>query len=195
MSEDLDLGAVRRKLDRKLTAYRNARTIAKANADAAKAYRSEARHHLEAQEVLTGLAGEVQRQVHARISALVTRCLTTVLDDPVEFRIVFETRAGRTTARLAFYEDGEEVDPLLGAGGGVVDLAAFALRLACLLVGRPPARRLLVLDEPFKFVSDRGDYRTRVRDLLDALSRELDFQFILVTHDPAFELGRVVDLG
>lgn len=195
MSNDLDLAAIRRKLDRKLTAYRTARTIAKANADAAKTHRKTAQDHLRAQEVLTGLAQEVQRQVHDRISALVTRCLTSVLDDPIEFQVVFDTRAGKTTARLAFFEDGEEVDPLLGAGGGVVDLAAFALRLACLLVGRPPARRLLVLDEPFKFVSDRGDYRTRVRDLLDALSRELDFQFILVTHDPAFELGKVIDLG
>ena len=60
---------------------------------------------------------------------------------------------------------------------------------------RPPRRRLIVLDEPFKFVSDRGDYRARARDLLDALSTELGFQFVIVTHDPTFEIGKVIDLG
>jgi hypothetical protein len=193
MSSDLEV--VRRKLDRKLTAYRNAKVIARANAEAAKVHAQTASSYLRAQEVLTGLAEGVQRQVHDRISAFVTRCLSAVIDDPIEFKVVFETRAGKTTARLAFYEGGEEIDPLLGAGGGAVDVAAFALRLACLLVARPPRRRLLVLDEPFKFVSDRGDYRDRVRDLLAALATELNFQFILVTHDRTFEIGKIIDLG
>lgn len=191
----VDLERVRGLLARKLSAYGNAKVIATSSVAAAAACKSDASHLSHAQQVLAELAEGVQRQVHDRISALVTRCLKSVLDEDLEFQVLFERRAGKTTARLAFFDNGEEIDPLLGTAGGALDLAAFALRLACLLVGRPPRRRLIVLDEPFKFVSDRGDYRARARDLLDALSTELGFQFVIVTHDPTFEIGKVIDLG
>lgn len=190
-----DLGRVRGLLARKLSAYGTARIAAKASGEAAEKAKSEASHLSHAQQVLAELAEGVQRQVHERISALVTRCLRSVLDEELEFQVLFEKRAGRTTARLAFFDGGEEIDPLLGTAGGALDLAAFALRLACLLVSRPPRRRLLVLDEPFKFVSARGEYRERARDLVEALSSELGFQLVIVTHDAGLEIGKVVDLG
>jgi ABC-type sulfate/molybdate transport systems ATPase subunit len=82
-----------------------------------------------------------------------------------------------------------------GAGGGVVDVAAFALRLACLMLRRPKGRRLLVLDEAFRFLSERKEYRNRVRDLLVSLSEEMQVQVVLVTHDPVLEVGKVVEIG
>jgi DNA repair exonuclease SbcCD ATPase subunit len=191
----MELDQIRKRLDRKLTVRRDARVVARSNADAAESRKTEASHLSHAQQVLAELAEGVQRQVHDRISALVTRCLRSVLDEELDFRVLFDRRAGKTTARLAFFDNGEEIDPLLGTAGGALDLAAFALRLACLLVGRPPRRRLIVLDEPFKFVSDRGDYRERARDLVEALSTELGFQLVIITHDPTFEIGKVIDLG
>ena len=147
----------------------------------------------EARQVIQVAAKEVQSQVHSRISGIVTRCLRSVFeDDAYEFLISFEMIRGKTEARLTFVRDGIEVDPLTASGGGVVDVAAFALRLAALVLSRPQRRRLLVLDEPFRFVSK--EYRPRVASLLETLSTEMDIQFILVTHDPAFHLGKVIEL-
>lgn len=146
------------------------------------------------QSILQNIAQNVQQQAHKQIASVVTRCLRAVFEKPYRFRITFERKRGRTEAKLTFVRDKLELEPLDGCGGGVVDVAAFALRLACLMLRRPKGRRLLVLDEAFRFLSERKDYRVRVRDLLEALAEEMGVQMILVTHDPALEVGKIVEL-
>lgn len=90
---------------------------------------------------------------------------------------------------MVFIRDGQEIDPMSASGGGVIDVAAFALRLACLLLATPRPRRLLVLDEPFRFVSAK--YRPKIRALLLQLSEELGVQIILVTHITELQIGTV----
>jgi len=85
-----------------------------------------------------------------------------------------------------------EVDPLSASGGGVVDVAAFALRLSCLCLSKPKRRHLLVLDEPFKFVSE--EYRHRIRGMMEKLSEEMGVQIIMVTHIKELETGKVIRL-
>lgn len=147
---------------------------------------------LEAQSHAQAIAKGVQQQAHKRIATIVTRCLAAVFDDPYEFAIRFEQKRGRTEARLVFVRNEQEVDPMTASGGGVVDVAAFALRLSCILLSRPPVRRVCVLDEPFKFVSE--EYRENVRKLLETLSTELEFQVIMVTHIPEIVTGNVIEL-
>lgn len=143
----------------------------------------------EAQRILQGIAQTVQTQAHERIARVVSRCLSAVFDEPYTLKIHFDRKRGKTEARLAFERDGKEIDPLTASGGGVVALAAFALRLACLVLSRPPLRRLLVLDEPMAQLS--ADHRDRVRQLLIALTTETGVQALLVTHSPELETGRV----
>ena len=136
---------------------------------------------LEAQTLAQQIAQQVQEKAHRQIASVVTRSLRAVFaEDPYEFIIQFERKRGRTEARMVFMREGKEVDPMMAAGGGVVDVAAFALRLSCLMLSRPPLRRVLVLDEPMRFVS--ANLRHRVRKLLEMLSKEMNVQFIIVTH-------------
>lgn len=147
----------------------------------------------EAQEVLQHLAQAVQQQVHQRISEVVTSCLAAVFEGgSYEFRIVFERKRGRTEASLRFVRDGLELDPLTATGGGMVDVAAFALRVACLILHRPRLSRVIVLDEPFKFVS--AQYRQNIRVMLEKLSQDMDIQIIMVTHIEELEIGDVIEL-
>jgi len=118
--------------------------------------------------------------------------MEAVFDDPYEFRITFERKRNRTEASLSFVRDGLEVDPMSAAGGGAVDVAAFALRAACLTL-QTDLEQILVLDEPFRFLS--REYRHRVRSLLVTLSADLGIQFLLVTHLDALRIGNVVVLG
>lgn len=147
----------------------------------------------EAKKIVQAVAQAVQQKAHDRIAGVVSRCLSAVFDEPYEFRVLFEQKRGRTEARLVFCRGELEVDPLTASGGGVVDVAAFALRLSALLLTRPPLRRVVVLDEPFKFVSEA--YRGRVRLMLETLAAELDVQFVVVTHIRELVTGTVIDLG
>ena len=74
----------------------------------------------------------------------------------------------------------------------MVDVAAFALRVACLLLHRPPLSRIVVIDEGFKFVS--AQYRSNVREMLENLSKDLGIQIIQVTHMEELETGKVIRL-
>jgi DNA repair exonuclease SbcCD ATPase subunit len=148
---------------------------------------------LTAQRMLQELAQGVQEQAHACIAEIVSKCLETVFEEPYQFKIEFERKRGKTDARLVFLRDEHEIDPLEGSGGGVIDVASFALRLACLVLSRPPARKIMILDEPMKFVSE--DYRPRVRFLLETLAEEMGVQFVIVSHDKAFQIGTVVELS
>ena len=145
-----------------------------------------------ARSIVQQVGQAVQQEVHQRLSALVTRCLQLVFGDAYEFRLEFDRKRNRTEAVSQFIKDGVVVDPMTASGGGVVDVASFALRLSAVLMTRPPLRRLLVLDEPFRFVS--AEYRPKVRALVDVLSKETGVQIILVTHLDSFKLGTEVRL-
>lgn len=148
----------------------------------------------EAQVFIQEVAARVQQAAHVQISGLVTRCLAAV-GAPYTFEIKFDKKRGKTEARPVFIDRaGHELEPTDGVGGGFLDVAAFGLRLAEVLMQQPPSRRLLILDEPFKFPSVRDGLRDRVRELLTALADDLGFQFVIVTHDAHLEAGTVVNL-
>lgn len=149
-------------------------------------------HHRQAQDILQHLAKAVQQQAHRKISEVVSSCLEAVFDDPYQFHIEFERKRGKTEASLRFKRRKLEVDPLTATGGGVVDVAAFALRIACLVLSRPRLSPVVVLDEPFKFVSAK--YRDNVRMMLEQLSSEMKLQIIMVTHIRELETGNVIEL-
>lgn len=150
-------------------------------------------HAHKAQEILQLVAQAVQQKAHEKIAGVVSSCLTAVFgDDAYEFKIEFERKRGRTEAVLRFSRRGLCVDPLTASGGGVVDVAAFALRAACLMLHRPRLSRLLVLDEPFRFVS--AEYQPNIRSMLEQLSKDLNLQIIQVTHLENLAIGKVVEL-
>jgi hypothetical protein len=147
----------------------------------------------EARLVAQTVAQGVQTSANTQIAGIVTRCLAAVFDDPYEFKIEFSQKRGRTEAKLLFERDGVQVDPLEQAGGGVVDVASFALRLSCILLSRPPLRRVMFLDEPAKFIS--LDALPKFRALLERLADELGFQFFIVTHLKPLQFSVALDLG
>ena len=152
---------------------------------------------LTAQKITQEIAEELQNQAHSQISSIVSRCLEAVFgEEAYTFLVKFKQSRGKTEAELLLLKQGasveQAIDAIDSAGGGVVDVVSFALRLACLVLTRPKKRQLLVMDEPFKHLSK--EYRPAVRDLLLTLSRELNVQMIIVTHDPVLQIGKVVEL-
>ena len=161
---------------------------------AREAAQDELRCATQARDIVQHAAQTVQENVHKQISVVVTKCLAAVFGaNAYEFRIVFERKRNRTEARLVFTRDGNEYDPVDSTGGGCVSVAAFALRLACLLAKRPQPRKFICLDEAFAMVSRQ--YVPAVRTMLEVVCAEMGVQIVQVSHVPGLEAGTVIDLS
>jgi len=149
----------------------------------------------EAQQITQQVAQEIQKQAHKQISGVVSRCLETVFDagDIYGLKIRFDRKRNRTEAVLILTKNGHEVeDPLNADSGGVLDVAGFTLRTSCIVLAKPNLRRFLALDEPFKFVSP--EFRGNVRMLLEGLAKDFKFQYLMVTHEKMYQIGKVIEL-
>lgn len=146
----------------------------------------------QARTILQEIAKNVQEEAHKKIASVVTKALSIVFPDPYEFKINFLSKRGKTEAQLVFVRNGVEFPPLQATGGGAVDVAAFALRLSCLMINTPKLSRVLIMDEPFKYVSVH--YQDKVREMLEMLSEHLGVQFIFVTHIEKLKTGNVIEL-
>ena len=181
----------RNKLNKLLAQYNHAKQNVKQEKKEVAKSQKQLKATIEAQQVVQSIAAGIQESAHNQIASVVTKCLEAVFDDPYTFKIHFDKKRGKTEARLAFERDGMEINnPMKSLGGGVISVAAFALRLACLLLVRPQPRKLLVLDEPFAALS--LEHIERLAFMLQRLSEEMGFQMILVTHNQELRVGKVV---
>jgi DNA repair exonuclease SbcCD ATPase subunit len=124
-----------------------------------------------------GLATQQQLQFH--ISNITTLALEAVFDDPYELLVKFVERRSKTECDLLFTRDGHEVKPLDASGFGVVDVAAFALRIASWSMGQPHSRNVILLDEPFKCLKGQRA-NSLVLDMISEISKKLNLQIIMI---------------
>ncbi len=147
---------------------------------------------IKAQEICQLVASTIQQRAHDKVAKVVSHCLEAVFEEPYRFLILFKRKMGRTTAELVFRRNNCDINPMDASGGGVIDVASFALRLSCMLLNKPALRRVLILDEPFRFVSE--EYQDRVANMLRQLSKDLKVQIIMVTHNEKYQVGKIIRL-
>lgn len=128
--------------------------------------------------VVQDVAKITQQKLEFRISKLVSTALSAVFPDPPEFKASFVIRRNQTECDLLFVENNEEQKPTESSGGGTIDVASFALRIARWSLNKN--RRTLILDEPFRNVSP--DLQHKVSDMVSMLSEKLGLQIIMVSH-------------
>lgn len=146
----------------------------------------------EALIVLQTASTLIQTKVHGRIAEVVTHCLAAIFPDPYECRITFDPKRGKTEAIISLWRDGAEFNPMNDVGCGVLDVVTFALRVCAITLQQPPVRKIMIADEPFKWVSEA--YRPAVRDMMERLSKDMGFQFIIVTHIPELITGNIIPI-
>jgi len=148
-----------------------------------------------ARNIVQIVAQNIEQQAHKKIAYVVSACLQAVFPDKkYSFKIRFDRKRSRTEAKLVLMNDGNEIeDPMESESGGVLDVASFALQLSALLLMKPPVRRILILDEPFKYVSVQ--YRNNVNQLIESLAEEFGIQFLIVTHMPELTAGKTTELN
>jgi DNA repair exonuclease SbcCD ATPase subunit len=139
------------------------------------------RHHEQARELIR-IAGETtQRGLSYHISEITSLALEAVFDDPYSLDVQFCQRRNKTECDLLFTRDGNTVDPMDASGGGAVDVAAFALRVASWSMMNPRLRNTIILDEPMKNLSK--DMQDKASLMLKEVSKKLGVQFLIVTHE------------
>jgi len=137
--------------------------------------------HEQAREVIREVGLKTQQQLQYHISDITSLALESVFAEPYALEVEFVQRRNKTECDLFFVRTGERIDPLTASGGGAVDVAAFALRIASWSMARPRTRNTIILDEPFRFLS--ADNQERASTMLKELSQRLGIQFIIVTHE------------
>jgi len=140
------------------------------------------RRHEQAREVIREVGLKTQSQLSFHISDITSLALDAVFNDPYSLVAEFVQRRNKTECDLYFERDGNRVDPLSASGGGAVDVAAFALRVASWSMQRPKSRSTLILDEPLRFLS--ADHQEKASVMIKELSKKLGIQFIIITHEP-----------
>ena len=138
-----------------------------------------------AQEVIQQVAKETQNAFVCHISDVASTALDAVFgDDAYKLDIEFVQRRGKTEVDCSFVRNDEKADPLTAAGGGAVDVASFALRIAIWSLMKNSGRKIsntIILDEPFRFLSK--DLQPLAGEMLKMISRKMGIQFIIVTHN------------
>jgi DNA repair exonuclease SbcCD ATPase subunit len=139
------------------------------------------RRHEQAHEIIREVGIKTQEQLQYHISDITSLALEAVFDDPYELIAEFVQRRNKTECDLYFQREGEHMDPISASGGGAVDVAAFALRIAAWTMQTPKRRNTIILDEPLRFLS--RDLQGRASQMIKELNEKLKLQFIIITHE------------
>lgn len=124
------------------------------------------------------VAKQTQLNIEEHISNLVTLALKSVSPDFPNFVTKFTIRRKQLEADLLFEKEGHLFDPMYGDGGGPKDTGSFGLIIANWSIDK--TRATIILDEPFKQVSP--DLQENVSNMIKMLHKELEIQFIIVSH-------------
>lgn len=137
--------------------------------------------HEKAREIIREVGIKTQQQLSFHISDITSLALDAVFDNSYELKVDFVQRRNKTECDLIFVRDGQEHDPLTASGGGAVDVAAFALRIASWSMQNPKSRPVIILDEPLRFLSQ--NHQERASQMIKEISQKLGIQFIIITHN------------
>lgn len=137
--------------------------------------------HEKARQVAREVGLKTQQQLQYHISDIATMALDAIFAEPYRLSVEFLERRNKLECDLLFEKGGEKVNPLTASGGGAVDVASFALRIASWTMENPRSRPTMILDEPLKYVS--ADLQDKASMMLKEISDRLGIQFIIVTHE------------
>src|SRR3990167_2036254 len=169
-------------LKSKFIAYKTEASLTlKSLEDLEKGYNSlkEYNENLQKARVLIAEAGKyTQSYLKDYIESMITTALQAVFEEDYQFVIDFDIKRNKPEAKISLKLRGEETDPKDSCGGGVLDVASFALRVVLWSIENPKSSNVIILDECFKFLHGKMENASQ---LLKKLSKDLNIQFIIVS--------------
>jgi len=132
-----------------------------------------------AQSFIQSVAKKTQEQLKYHIEDVVQLAIDSIFPDEYTFSVDFSIKYGKTSCNLIFTKNGFPVDLLKAAGGGVVDIASLALRIAVWSIGHTD--NVLILDEPIARIQP-AELQAIAWDTIKELSHRLNLQFIIISN-------------
>jgi len=176
-----DIKDLRSKLDK----WKGAKEVFQNNIDKLKLKVEEnqkaLRRHEKVREMIRKIGLKTQEQLCYNISEITSMALNSVLSNPYDLELEFVERRNKTECDIWFTRDGNRIKPFDG-GGGAVDVASFALRIASWSMQSPRSRNTLILDEPFKHLKGEKANR-RMLEMVHQVSHKLGIQIIMVSDE------------
>lgn len=143
-----------------------------------------------ARDLIVSVCAEQQDIVRSRLDRTVSAALAVVFGNQIRFRLRVAAQRNTVTMHpeVGYFrhtksgKTGYRWMPIDSVGGGVVDIVAFASRVAVtMMMMRPTVRPVLFFDEPFKHVADV--HLDAVAEMLRRVAQTTGIQFIIVTHE------------
>lgn len=142
-----------------------------------------ANRHERALEIVKQVGLATQKQLEYHLTEQVSLAMEAVFDDPYALVVQFQEKRGKTEVELLFSRRGMEFPPIGSAGGGAIDVASLALRIAYFSMRQDTKiRPVLILDEPFSQLKGE-DANRRALSIIREISKHLDLQIIMVSDE------------
>lgn len=133
-------------------------------------------------DVMNAVSILCQDQFKIVVGGIVTDAIKFVYGDEYSFEMDSEIKRNQPEIHFFVVIGGQRYsirnDDI---GGGVVDVIAFALRVTLWALQDQQTDNVLILDEPLKNVD--SERLVLVGEMIKKLSRDLNLQFIMVTHE------------
>lgn len=137
---------------------------------------------------LASIGEQRQEDAQQQIEELVTRGLTTIFNENIQFKLT-QTQRGKTPeVKFSVISDGLNNHPIETSvmdarGGGMSAIVGFLLRLVILLLSKDK-EPILIMDESFSHVS--AEFRRPLIEFIVELVNKTRVQIFVVTHDEIF---------
>lgn len=134
------------------------------------------------QIIIQKVATRTQEQLSFYVSDMATAAIQAVFPEETEYKCLLEfvQRRARTEADIWLVDSsGNKIKPSDQDGGGLINVVAFALRIAIWSLTKS-SRPTMILDEPWRDLHSR-EYQERAAELMKTISRHLTLQFIVIT--------------
>jgi DNA repair exonuclease SbcCD ATPase subunit len=139
--------------------------------------------HERALEIVKQVGLATQKQLEYHLAEQVSLAMEAVFDDPYQLKVDFQEKRGKTEVGLLFKRGELECPPIGNTGGGAIDIAALALRIAYWAMRQDKkVRPVLLLDEPFSRLKGE-DANRRALAILQEISDKLRLQIIMVSDE------------
>lgn len=146
-----------------------------------KYYQDQLLDHEKVRWVFTEVARETQEEIKNRIEKLITLAIRSVFEREFTFKIDLQNKNNRVYAVPTIIEgDQEFTDIKEDLAGGMIDIISLSFKIVLWSLESPKKRNIFIIDEPFRFT---GKLVKKAGFMLKYLSKELNFQVIMVSHD------------
>jgi len=133
--------------------------------------------------VLKKLSKTQRDSAKLRLEELATEALQYSMNDTRRVEIRINDTLKRQQAYVWLVDDvtGHETDPYEDNGGGVIDILGIGLLIISLQSAEPPIDGPVLIDEPFKMVSE--EFIPALANFIRKISDDFGRQIIVVTHN------------